>query len=71
MILEHVGIVVKNRDESMDFYTKVLGFNILRKYEISPERDNHLTSEGHRLMGRWLYNYLKGKKIIEKKYKQK
>ena len=33
MILEHIGIFVKNRDETVDFYTKVLGFKLLRKYE--------------------------------------
>ncbi len=45
MILEHVGIVVKNRDESMDFYTKVLGFKILRKYETDTMRVAYLYLE--------------------------
>lgn len=41
--------------------------NILRNHKISMERDNHLTSEGHRLMGQWFYDYLKERKNIEKK----
>ncbi len=38
MILEHVGIVVKDRDASVEFYTKVMGFKILRKYETDTMR---------------------------------
>ncbi|MCK4828914.1 hypothetical protein KA005_75015, partial [bacterium] len=45
--------------------------NILRKHPISPRRDNHLTVEGHRLMGKWLYDYLKGNDLIEKNYRKK
>jgi catechol 2,3-dioxygenase-like lactoylglutathione lyase family enzyme len=42
MILEHVGIVVKDRDASVDFYTKVMGFTILRKYETDEMRVAYL-----------------------------
>ena len=45
--------------------------NILKKYEIYSGRDNHLTVEGHRLMGEWLYDYLKGNDLIEKNYRKK
>ena len=45
MILEHVSIVVKNRDASMNFYTKVLGFKILRKYETDTMRVAYLYLE--------------------------
>ena len=42
MILEHVGMVVKNRDESIEFYTKVMGFKLLRKYETDTQRVAYL-----------------------------
>jgi methylmalonyl-CoA/ethylmalonyl-CoA epimerase len=42
MILEHVGMVVKDRDESLEFYTKVMGFKILRKYETDTQRVAYL-----------------------------
>jgi catechol 2,3-dioxygenase-like lactoylglutathione lyase family enzyme len=42
MILEHVNMNVKNRDESVEFYTKVLGFKILRKYETDTQRVAYL-----------------------------
>ena len=42
MVLEHVNMIVKNRDESVDFYTKVLGFRILRKYETDTQRVAYL-----------------------------
>lgn len=45
MILEHVSIVVKNRDATMEFYTKVLGFKILRKYETDTMRVAYLYLE--------------------------
>lgn len=45
MILEHVSIVVKNRDATMDFYTKVLGFKVLRKYETETMRVAYLYLE--------------------------
>jgi len=45
MILEHVSIVVKNRDATMDFYTKILGFKILRKYETDTMRVAYLYLE--------------------------
>ena len=38
MILEHVGIVVKDRDASVEFYTRIMGFKILRKYETDTMR---------------------------------
>jgi glyoxylase I family protein len=31
MILEHIGLTVSDLDRSIDFYTQVLGFNLLRK----------------------------------------
>jgi len=31
MILEHIGLAVSDLDRSIDFYTQVLGFNLLRK----------------------------------------
>jgi catechol 2,3-dioxygenase-like lactoylglutathione lyase family enzyme len=31
MILEHIGLTVSDLDRSIDFYTRVLGFSILRK----------------------------------------
>ncbi|MCW4033332.1 MAG: VOC family protein [Candidatus Bathyarchaeota archaeon] len=42
MILEHIGMVVKNRDESLEFYTKVMGFKLLRKYETDKQRVAYL-----------------------------
>lgn len=45
--------------------------NILKKYQIYAGRDNHLTVEGHRLMGKWLYDYLEGNDLIEKNYRKK
>jgi len=42
MILEHVGMVVKDRDASVDFYIKVMGFTILRKYETDVMRVAYL-----------------------------
>jgi glyoxylase I family protein len=31
MILEHIGLTVSDLDRSIDFYTRVLGFKLLRK----------------------------------------
>jgi len=31
MILEHIGLTVSDLNRSIDFYTQVLGFNLLRK----------------------------------------
>jgi catechol 2,3-dioxygenase-like lactoylglutathione lyase family enzyme len=42
MILEHVNMIVKNRDESIDFYIKVMGFKLLRKYETDTQRVAYL-----------------------------
>lgn len=42
MILEHVSMVVNNRDESIEFYTKVMGFKVLRKYETNEQRVAYL-----------------------------
>lgn len=42
MILEHIGIVVKDRDASIDFYTKVMGFKVLRRYETDKMRVAYL-----------------------------
>ena len=42
MILEHIGMVVKNRDESIEFYTNIMGFKILRKYETDTQRVAYL-----------------------------
>ncbi|MBS7650198.1 MAG: VOC family protein [Candidatus Bathyarchaeia archaeon] len=42
MILEHVSMIVRNRDESVDFYTKVMGFKVLRKYETETMRVAYL-----------------------------
>lgn len=35
MIFEHIGITVSNLERSIDFYTKVLGFSILKKTPIN------------------------------------
>ena len=35
MIFEHVGITVSDLDKSIDFYTKVFGFKVLRKTTIN------------------------------------
>ena len=42
MILEHISMVVKNRDESMEFFTNVMGFKVLRKYETNEQRVAYL-----------------------------
>ena len=42
MILEHIGMTVKNRDESLEFYTKIMGFKVLRKYETDKQRVAYL-----------------------------
>lgn len=42
MILEHVNMFVKNRDEAVEFYTKVMGFKVLRKYETDTQRVAYL-----------------------------
>jgi hypothetical protein len=64
------------RSWSIYEYVKVLGIPAIYEQEyidifienkILPERDPHLTIEGHRLMGQWLYKYLKGNIFNEKK----
>ncbi|MEM3017942.1 MAG: VOC family protein [Candidatus Bathyarchaeia archaeon] len=42
MILEHIGIVVRDRDASLELYTKVMGFKVLRKYETDKMRVAYL-----------------------------
>ncbi|MCZ2845597.1 MAG: VOC family protein [Candidatus Bathyarchaeota archaeon] len=42
MILEHIGMIVKDRDESQEFFTKVMGFKVLRKYETDTQRVAYL-----------------------------
>ncbi|MFX0095961.1 MAG: VOC family protein [Candidatus Hodarchaeota archaeon] len=42
MILEHVNMYVKDRDASIDFYTKAMGFKLLRKYETDTQRVAYL-----------------------------
>ena len=42
MILEHVSMVVKDRDEAVDFCTKVMGLEVLRKYETDTQRVAYL-----------------------------
>lgn len=35
--LHHVGFVVSDLDQSIDFYTRVMGFDLIRRWEEGPE----------------------------------
>jgi len=40
-MLDHVAILAKDFDKSVDFYSKVLGFSIIRKMEFTEEGHPH------------------------------
>jgi len=44
--LDHVHVVSKNMNESINFYTKVLGFKLLRHVRFGPSDDRQLSYVG-------------------------